>query len=998
MSVSPESTRFAEVKAIFGEVVDLPPAAREAALAERCAGDADLGAAVRRLLRAHDAAGEFLDRPTLLTAAPPDGASDATPHMEVAPLPFEAVGPYRLISVLGEGGFGTVYLGEQDHPVRRQVAIKILRSGLVNRQALARFDVERQALALMEHPSIARVYDAGTTGSEGDLPGARVPYFVMELVRGRPITQHCDAAGLGPRGRLALFVDVCHAVHHAHQKGVIHRDIKPANVIVTEIDGRAVPKVIDFGVAKAAAAPGDEGALLTEARQLVGTPEYMSPEQAAAGDLAGDVDTRSDVYALGVLLYELLAGVTPFDGDELRRLPLAEMQRRICQTDPPRPSTRVDVTGTPDAGRDGGDPARLRTILRGELDWIVMRCLEKERERRYDSAAALAADCTAFLEGLPVSARPATRLYRAGKFVRRNKLPVGAAAVTVLALAGGLIGTGAALYQAKVERDGAERARAAEAEARLLAEQHVNFIGEMFESIRPELAQGRQVTVREVLDVAAARAGGAFRDRPLAEAAVRGTFGGAYAAIGLLDRAHEQYQRAIELTRAAGTLDRPESVPLRAGFGESLSALGRGEEAERELRAAADLAQSTAGPGSVPRLAAIDRLAAHLSRANRIGEADALRAEIREATADAPDPYRARLSITNEGDLAHLRHLQGRFDEADALYASAVARARALLGPDHPDVLALSLNSAALLRERGRFGDALAVMEPALARARALFGPDHPNTLLTAHQTALVMSATGRTADAEALLADTIARCRTTLGENHATTLFSRHDLAQIWMLTNRREAAEEAMRDLIPRMVQSLGPDHRDTLMFRADLARLLSGRGEPEAAREIYAEVLDGLRRTMGRDHFYTLSTQMRLGATLGILGRWSEAEPLLAEVYEIKRSRGEIAGDWSSATNYGACLERLGKHGEAIPVLLEAEGAIRAYPKLDRRMLRTVATSLAACYAARGEAERAAAYTQVAEEMTASLTTRPTGPPAGNAGLPPPSTVPAAAGAPR
>lgn len=976
MNPSDESSRFAEVKAVFGDVADLPPEARAHALDLRCADDHELRAAVERLLTAQDSAGRFMLQPTL----PADMLVGDNPAPLPAALPFDAVGSFRLRSVLGEGGFGTVYLGEQQHPVRRQVAVKILRSGLMNRQAVARFDVERQILAQMEHPAIARVFEAGTTGAEGDPPAARLPYFVMELVRGQPITHYCDAHRLPLRKRLLLFCDVCRAVHHAHQKGIIHRDIKPANVIVTEIDGRPAPKVIDFGVAKATA-PLDGpavGPALTEVRQLVGTPEYMSPEQVSFGDAAtASVDTRSDIYALGVLLYELVAGVTPFDGDELRRLPLVEMQRRICQTDPPRPSTRIDATRTEQAALRACEPAHLRNRLRGELDWIVMRCLEKDPARRYDSAAALADDCTAFLDGRTVAARPSTRLYRAGKFVRRNKLPVGATAVTVLALFVGVVAALAGLYQARFDRDRARRALAAESDARRLAEQHLRFIEDMFGAIRPELARGREVTVREILDVAAARAEGAFQPSPMVEASVRVTFGNAYSAIGLPDRAHAQFSRAVELARAAGAYDRPDAIHMRVEFGQSLSQLGRFDDAETTLRDALSAAAGAPNADPSSRLFAQDRLAAHLLRVNQLDEAEALRLEIRAALSapGAPDDaYRRRLSITNEADLAHLAHVRGRFDDAEAGYTRAAQRATELLGEDHPDVLAIALNAAALDRERGRFAKAADTMQRVLDRSRALFGNDHPNTLLVAHQAALVMSATGRTDDAETLLVDTIERCRRTLGENHTTTLFARHDLAQIWMLTNRTDPAEQALRDLIPRMHKTLGADHRDTLMFRADLARLLNSRGDFEGARQIHQEVLDALRRTLGDAHFYTQSVRMRLGSTLGSLNRWDQAEPLLAEVYRAKKADGELATDWSSAAAYGACLERLGRHDEAIPVLLEAEQAMRAYPKLDRRTLRRVAAALVSCYAATGQPDRAADYRQVVEAMSASLATRP------------------------
>jgi serine/threonine protein kinase/WD40 repeat protein len=409
---------------IFIQALARPGAAERAAfLARACGGDGDLRGRVEELLREHDRLDSFLEQPA---AGPEETASfGESPGPATRPVSGEAagavVGPYKLLEVIGEGGMGTVWLAEQREPVRRLVALKVVREGMDSKAVLARFEAERQALALMDHPNIAKVFDGGAT------PAGR-PYFAMELVKGVVITAFCDERRLTPRARLELFVPVCQAVQHAHQKGVIHRDLKPNNVLVALYDGRPVPKVIDFGVAKATGQKLTEKTLYTGLGAVVGTPEYMSPEQAELNQL--DVDTRSDVYSLGVLLYELLTGTTPLTRKRLKEAALLEVLRAIREEEPPRPSTRLSTTeGLPAiAANRGLEPGRLTGMVRGELDWIVMKCLEKDRNRRYETANGLTRDLQRYLADEPVQACPPTAGYRLRKFARRNRAAIGAAA------------------------------------------------------------------------------------------------------------------------------------------------------------------------------------------------------------------------------------------------------------------------------------------------------------------------------------------------------------------------------------------------------------------------------------------------------------------------------------------------------------------------------------------------------------------------------------------
>src|SRR5262245_51040347 len=422
---------------LFAAALEKPSVEERAAFLTRaCAGDARLRRRVEALLRAHAEPDEILDR--LLTPT-----VDETPLTE---RPGSCIGPYKLLQEIGEGGMGVVFMAAQEEPVRRRVALKVIKPGMDSKQVVARFEAERQALALMDHTNIARVLDAGTTDSGR-------PYFVMELVHGVPIIEYCDANKLTPRERLELFVPVCQAIQHAHQKGIIHRDIKPSNILVTMYDDKPVPKVIDFGVAKAVEQRLTEKTLFTQYGALVGTFEYMSPEQAEMN--AFGVDTRSDIYALGVLLYELLTGTTPLDRQRLREAAFGEIVRLIKEEEPPKPSVRLSASGelAKVAAARKTEPTKLSRLMRGELDWVVMRCLEKDRSRRYDTASGLAKDVERYLKDEPVEARPPSVSYRLRKLVRRNRGKVVVGAVVLLFLCIGLVGTSVGLIRARTEAE-----------------------------------------------------------------------------------------------------------------------------------------------------------------------------------------------------------------------------------------------------------------------------------------------------------------------------------------------------------------------------------------------------------------------------------------------------------------------------------------------------------------------------------------------------------------
>src|SRR5262245_4346845 len=537
-------------------------------LDDACGGDAPLRARAEELLRAHLDAGNFLGGPQPL---------DATQDESLVEGPGTVIGPYKLIEQIGEGGMGLVFLAEQLRPVRRLVALKVLKPGIDSRQVTARFEAERQALALMDHPHIAKVHDAGTT------PDGR-SFFVMELVKGVPITKYCDEHHLTPRQRLELFVPVCQAIQHAHQKGVIHRDIKPSNVLVALYDDKPVPKVIDFGVAKATGAQLTEQTLHTGFGAVVGTLEYMSPEQAGFNQL--DVDTRSDIYSLGVLLYELLTGSPPFTRKELETAGMLEMLRVIREEEPSKPSTKLSTAeGLPTlAANRGTEPAKLTKLVRGELDWIVMKALEKDRSRRYETANGFALDVQRYLADEPVQACPPSTVYRLRKFARRNKAVLSTFALVAAAL---IVGTTVSVWQAieatwardaerearidldkalgaataseqtariqeKAATDSAKQAEAEAAKAQAIAD----LLQRMLGSATPDLGKGREYTVRQMLDEFSASLGDQLADQPEVAAAIHSVMAKAYWRLDH-EKADLHAQAALKLNRELFGPDNP---------------------------------------------------------------------------------------------------------------------------------------------------------------------------------------------------------------------------------------------------------------------------------------------------------------------------------------------------------------------------------------------------------------------------------------------------------
>jgi eukaryotic-like serine/threonine-protein kinase len=650
----------------------------------------------------------------------------------------DTIGPYRLLQRVGEGGMGEVWLAEQTRPVHRQVALKIVKAGMDTAQVMARFEAERQALAVMDHPAIARVFDGGAT------PHGR-PYFVMEYVRGEAITAYCNRHRLSTPQRIDLFLQVCDGVQHAHQKGVIHRDLKPSNILVTLQDDHPAPKIIDFGVAKATSQHLTERTLFTELGVLIGTPEYMSPEQAEMTGL--DIDTRTDVYALGVVLYELLTGALPFDGKALREKGPDEIRRVIRETDPPRPSTRITSLGAAAshaAQERQTDPLRLAGQIRGDLDWITMKALEKDRTRRYGSVSDLAADLRRHGENIPVLASPPSTVYRVSKFVRRHRMGVAAAATLIVLLAAfGATMTVQARRIAR-ERDRANR----EAEA---ARQVSNFLAGIFKVSDPGEARGNVLTAREILDAGAKNIEQSLATQPEVQARLKATIGNVYTNLGLYSVAE----------------------PL--------------------LQQAAVVQQRILGGDHSETLATVNALANLYWYQARYAEAEPLYVSVLERRRRLLGDENSE-TLQTAYDLGSLYTVQGRWLEAERLVRQTLEIQQRVLGQEHPDTVASMNNLASLYWRQQRYADAEPLYVKALGIRRRLIGASHPDTLTSIHNLATTYDALGRFAEAEPLYVAAIDGKRRVLGEDHPTTILTVARLAAMYLKAKRYPEAERQL------------------------------------------------------------------------------------------------------------------------------------------------------------------------------------------------------------
>jgi eukaryotic-like serine/threonine-protein kinase len=716
------------------------------------------------------------------TAVPTSADAEATlgsaPAVEgTARRDLASIGPYRLVKKLGEGGMGQVWLAEQTAPLQRQVALKLIKIGMYDDSVLHRFQSERQSLAIMEHPSIAKVFDGGAT------PDGQ-PYFVMEYVPGLPITDYCDQKRMKIRERLELFIKVCEGVQHAHQKAIMHRDLKPANILVVEVDDKPVPRIIDFGLAKAATPQVDGQTLFTQVGGWVGTPGYMSPEQADPSVV--DVDTRTDVYSLGAVLYVLLTGFLPFETKDWRKQRFDEFLRRLREEDPPRPSTKIGMekeSSRATAEVRGSEPKHLVSLLHGDLDWIAMKALEKDRSRRYGTPSELAADIYRFLHNEPVVARPANTGYRLQKYVRRHRIGVAAAAGVVA-----VIITFAVMQAVQLRRITRERDR---------ANRITNFMMNMFKVSDPSEARGNSVTAREILDKASKDIDTGLAKDPELQAQMMDIMGNVYDKLGLYPRAESLLGHALDIRRRALGPQHPDTLDLSNDLGRVLQEQGHYAEAEKLVSAVLETSRNVLGSENAVTLTAMNNLAWILFKEGRYPEAERLQRQTLEIRRRVLGPEHSD-TLESSSDLASTLMMEGQPTEGENLDRRTLDIRRRVLGPDHPDTL-LSMHSLGVdLNWQGKYAEAEKLYREALNIEPHVLGPEHPRTLMTMSVLASVLAKQRQYDEAEKLESKTLEIHRRTLGPEHPNTALDKDSLACIFALAGRRDEAISLMREAV--------------------------------------------------------------------------------------------------------------------------------------------------------------------------------------------------------
>jgi len=837
-----------EIEALLDAVIDLPPAERAEVLDDPASGPPDVRIEVWRLLESGDAAERFFSGSAADFAAPLLARDLATGAGTSQP---DRVGPYRIVGETGRGGMGAVYLAERDDDqYRMRVALKLVQLEMDSEHAQRRFREERQILASLQHPHIARLLDGGVT-DEGR------PYFAMEFVEGRPITEHCDALALGVEQRLEIFCTVCEAVQYAHRNLVVHRDLKPANILVDRDGG---VKLLDFGVAKLL-----DGGSEAEARPATGTglrlmtPAYASPEQVRAEPIT----TASDIYSLGVLLYELLAGRRPYAVPDSS---LLEIEHAICDADPPPPSSVADD--------------RLRRRLRGDLDTIILKALRKEPARRYASAEQLADDLRRHLAGLPVEARADTFAYRSSRFVRRNRMAVVAAALIVLALAGGLVGTA---WQA---RDAARQAQRAEAVR--------EFVVSLFQVSDPAFARGDEITARELLDRGAERIEVELARQPRARAEMLGVLGVIYRDLGIFERAEPLLRQSHDLRSFLYGERHPESAAAAHELGLLLAQMGRFDDAEELHRRALEPRRSGREVDGLAVARTLSALGAVLGR-------------------------------------------KAEYDEAEELHRRALALQLRHLGEESADVAETLDNLSMLLRARGVTGEAEAVQRRALAIRERVLGPDHLATATSTNNLALLLGDRGELEEAEELYRRVLDFDLRRLGEEHPYTATVMNNLAAVLRRREVFDEAEQLYRRSLAINRGLYGETHPMVATVLNNLGHVLRDRGDHEEAERLYVEALETFRAVHGEQHPSVGTAHAVLATAVHLRGDAAGAERLYRQGLEILRpafpeGHSRTA---SALSGLGRLLVAEGRPDEGVALLREAlEILTRLHGQDDKR----------------------------------------------------------------
>ena len=825
-----EANRFEQISELFEAARSLSQSECDEYLSKACAGDPDLRSEVEGLLAEHA-------RQSPLDTNTPGEIAKLVSRDEIendTDIPTK-IDRYTIIGHVGEGGMGSVYEARQQNP-NRSVALKVIKRGMDTKQVIARFEAERQAVAMMDHPNIAQVYDAGTT-EDGR------PYFAMELVRGVSIVEYCQSQKLDIESRLRLFVQVCRAIQHAHQKGIIHRDIKPSNVLVTEVDDVAVPKIIDFGIAKAIDTRLDTKTVITIHGQLVGTPAYMSPEQT---NLNGrDIDTRTDIYSLGVLLYELLTATTPFTDEELLSKGFAEMMRVINDNEPVKPSTRLITLEKQGASSSYESSDRHRTVvsmLQGDLDWIAMKCLEKEPDRRYESASALAQDIERFVHSEPIEARPPSRSYQIHKYIQRHRGQViaGIAVMGVLLL--GVAGTTGGMIWALNEQENAKKsALIAQQEAKAAEDTVEYLLTDLLGAADPARMEDRDLTVRQAVTLASESIEGKFADEPMLEARIRTTIARTLEQLGIFDEAEPHHRRCLEIYR------------------------------------------SLQGESGTDTINVMHSLASNLMYQSRFDEAIELTREqigiLREGRDQGDDQLTKALS--NLG-VAYLQ--TGQYAEAAPILEESLSAKRDTLGGLDPSTLSSMHNLAGLYGQIGNEDRALELARNAYEGRLDVLGPGDPKTFGSLNLVTWLLNKLERYDESEEILQDAIVHAKERLGESHMQTISLVRTLAYQYNKQGDYAQAEQTLAPMIGILKETLGEESINTFSSIRTLAVYIAKQGREEDARPLFARALELARGSYPPESLDISPFLESYGASLTRTGQYAQAEPIFLEAIGI------------------------------------------------------------------------------------------------------------------
>ena len=934
--------QWQEVSPYLDEALEIAPERRAAWLLSLSERDARLAAMVETLLLQQERLEQesFLERSLLHEPATRAG---------------QTIGAYTLVSQIGQGGMGSVWLAQQSAPLQRQVAIKLIRWGMYDDTLLHRFQAERQSLAVMDHPAIAKVFDAGST-PEGQ------PYFVMEFVPGVPITDYCDEKKLKIPSRLELFVKVCEGVQHAHQKAIIHRDLKPANILVTEVDGKPVPRIIDFGLAKAVNPDITGETLNTLMGGFVGTPGYISPEQCDPA--AQDIDTRTDVYSLGVVLYVLLTGSLPFDTQEWKDKPFDEVLRRLREDDPVRPSTKVstDRRASPaTAEARGVEPRQLMSVLRGDLDWITMKALEKDRSRRYGSPSDFAADIRRYLNHEAVMAAPPSLSYRARKFARRYRLAlITASAFALVLIVAAAVSTRQSI-RANREAVRANREAAVAQAVNDFLQRDLLAQASAATQSGPKTKPDPDLKVRTALDRAAERIEGKFAKQPEVEAAIRNTIGLTYTDLGLFPEAVKQLKQALDLRRRVLGPEHPDTLKSMNYLTSVYIDQQRYAEAEGLDTQILEIRRRVLGPEHPDTLASMNHLAIIYWGQGKYARSESLNSQALEI-------YRRVLGPEHPDSLKSMSNLavtyidEGKYAEAEALDTQILEIRRRVLGPEHPDTLMSMGNLANLYDAQGKYAEAEALDSQTLEIRRRVLGPEHPRTLDSLNNLANIYDNEGKYAQAEALHSQALEIERRVLGPEHPDTINSMNNLANVYGDEGKYAQGETLQSQTFEMYRRVLGPEHPFTLYSLSDLAVMYQRQGKYSLAEKYTAQVLAGRRHALGSQHPHTMVSAADLALAYVSQGKFKDSEPLAREALEFEQKKQP--DDWQrfrAESLLGASLAEEKKYAEAEPLLVEGyQGMVARKDHVaarDRYQLQLARQWLVQLYKASGNQQKAA-----------------------------------------